>query len=457
MSVEPYFMRTPAKEIDVVESGRRARKGHIAFDLGRDVSFSTAALESFAFARWEAVTHDALVVAAAVEYADKIVKRAPHGWGRRLTLCIPVHDPARWNAPNVSEALHDAIGFLTGDSWTINFVKRAKPEPSLSLGMLPLPVQTQAILAFSDGMDSRAVAGIVGATLGDKLVRVRVGAKTTDRPRVKEKREPFAAVPYDIPSNMPNRETSARSRGFKFALISGIAAYLTDAAQIVIPESGQGAIGPALITVGHAYPDFRNHPLFTRRMERFLKALLHKDVNYVFPRIWHTKGETLREYVAIDSGDTWRVTKSCWRNSQWSSVNGKQRQCGVCAACILRRVSVHAAGLTEPPDTYLCTDMTAGTLEAALDPGFTKINRAFREYAVAGILHMDHLADMAKTEQRSQVNRHAALLGPALGLSSQETRERLTGLLNRHAEEWKSYMDSLGARSFARQWARIEQ
>lgn len=163
MNAEPYFLRMPAKDIDVVESGRRARKGRIAFDLGGDVSFSMAALESFAFARWEAVTHDALIVAAAVEYADKIVKRPPHGWARRLTLRIPVHDPARWNAPDVAGALHDAVGFLTGDVWAISFVKRAKAEPSLSLGMLPLPVPTQAILAFSDGMDSRAVAGIVGA------------------------------------------------------------------------------------------------------------------------------------------------------------------------------------------------------------------------------------------------------------------------------------------------------
>ncbi|MEO9338866.1 7-cyano-7-deazaguanine synthase [Mesorhizobium sp. SB112] len=457
MSTEPYFMPMPAKDIDVVEPGRHARDGHVAFDLGSDVSFSTAALESFAFARWEAVTHDALVVAAAVEYADKIVKRPPHGWARRLTLHIPVHDPARWNAPDVAGALHDALGFLTGDIWAVSFVKRIQPEPALSLGMLPLPVPAQAILAFSDGMDSRAVAGLVGAKLGDKLVRVRVGTKTSDRPRVKGKPEPFAAVPYDVLSNMSNRETSARTRGFKFAIISGIAAYLTDATEIVIPESGQGAIGPALLTVGHAYPDFRNHPRFTQRMERFLKALLGKDVSYVFPRIWNTKGETLRDYVAIDSTDTWRNTKSCWRNNQWSSVNGKQRQCGICAACMLRRVSVHAAGLTESPDTYICTDMTAPTLEAAVEAGFTKTKGAFREYAVAGILHMDHLADMAAEGQNSQVKRHATSLGLALGLSPQEASDRLAALLNKHAEEWTNYMDSLGAHSFVKQWARTEQ
>lgn len=454
MRAEPYFMRMPAKDIDVVEPGRRARQDHIAFDLGKDLSFSTAALESFAFARWEPVTHDALVVAAAVEYADRIVKRAPHGWGRRLSLRIPVHDPARWSSPGVSNALHDALGFLTGDVWTINFVKRITPEPVLPPSMLALNVPTQAIIAFSDGMDSRAVAGIVGAKLGEKLVRVRVGTKKSDRPREKGKHEPFTAVPYDVSANMANRETSARTRGFKFAIISGIAAYLTDATEIVIPESGQGAIGPALLTVGHAYPDFRNHPRFTRLMQRLLQALLGKDVNYVFPRIWNTKGETLRAYVAIDSTEAWRKTKSCWRNSQWSSVNGERRQCGVCAACMLRRVSVHAAGLAEPPETYICSDMTAPTLEGAVEPGFKKIGGAFRQYALAGILHMDHLADMASADQRSEIERHAATLGPALGLTPLEAGERLSTLLKTHAEEWKTYMNSLGAHSFVKQWAR---
>lgn len=457
MSLKPYLLRIPETEIDVLEPGRRGRRGRIAFHLDRDVSFSTAALESYAFAQWESVIYDVLVVAAAIEYGDKVIKRPERGWTRRISLRIPVHDPARWNTLEVADALRDAVEFLTGDYWNISFVKRAKAAPSLSPNLLPLPVDTQAILAFSDGLDSRAVAGIVGDALGEKLVRVRVGIKSSDRPRAQGKREPFTTVPYDVISNMPNRETSARSRGFKFALISGIAAYVTGAPEIVIPESGQGAIGPALISVGHAYPDFRNHPLFTRRMERFLSALLRKEFNYIFPRIWNTKGETLREYVEIDGSDAWKSTRSCWRNNQWVAVKGKLRQCGACAACMLRRVSVHAAGLTEPPDTYVCADMTASTLAAAIDPEFTRMNEAFKEYAVAGILHMDHLADMANADARPQVRRHAAQLGPALSLSPQDTEQRLAALLTRHAKEWKSFMDSLGAHSFVKQWARTEQ
>lgn len=453
MSSNAQTVRIPEIQIDVVEPGRRARKGRSVFDLGRDVNFSTAGLESYAFARWEPVIDDAMVVAAAIEYGDRIIKRPPRGWARRISLRIPVQDPDQWNAPAVAAALRDAVEFLTGDYWALEFVRRSSAARSPSQDYLSLPVKTQAVLAYSDGMDSRAVAGIVGQSLGDKLVRVRVGSKCWDRVRGENKREPFTTVPYDVPCNMPNREASSRSRGFKFALISGIAAYLAEAEEIVIPESGQGAIGPALINVGHAYPDFRNHPLFAIRMARFLNALLGTQIRFVFPRIWSTKGETLREFLSVSEGNNWESTRSCWRSNNWSSVNGKLRQCGVCAACMLRRVSVHAAGLTEKPDVYVTTDMSAKTLDEAIDTDFTRRSPAFQEYAIAGVLHLDHLADMAEADAVPIVKRHATLLASALDLSREDAERQLSALLRRHAGEWKNYLDSLGANSFVKQWA----
>ena len=454
MTAQAVHLRIPEREIDVIEPGRRCRTGRIAFAFGRDFTFSTATLESYAFARWEDVIFDAMVVAAAIEYADRVVKRPPRAWTRRLSVRVPVHDPVRWNGPDVLAALHDAAGFLTGDFWSISFVKRKSEAPAPRQEYLSLPVPTEAVLAYSEGMDSLAVAGLVGAELGDRLVRVRIRKKSAAR---HVKGEPFTAVPYDVSGNMPNREASARSRGFKFALIAGIAAYLTDAPRVILPESGQGAIAPALIAVGHAYPDYRNQPLFTHRMERFLAVLLNKDIRFDLPRLWHTKGETLAAYVAMSGDESWKETKSCWRNNQWSSVNGSWRQCGVCAACMLRRISVHAAGLSEAPETYVCTDMSAATLETAVDPGFKQMSRAYREYAIAGVMHMDHLADMTGADAKAVVRRHATLLASPLGLSINEAEGRLAGLLNRHAEEWKDFMNSLGPRSFIRQWSRGAQ
>src|ERR1041384_2339468 len=131
-------IRIPEIMIDVVEPGRRAGKGRTRFDLGRDVEFSTAVLESYAFARWEPVIYDAMMVAAALEYGDRILKRPPRGWARNISIRIPVDNPHRWNAPAVATALHDAAEFLTGDYWTLEFVRRSTNAPSPSQDHLNL-------------------------------------------------------------------------------------------------------------------------------------------------------------------------------------------------------------------------------------------------------------------------------------------------------------------------------
>jgi 7-cyano-7-deazaguanine synthase in queuosine biosynthesis len=452
MTLAPVNVRMPEIGVDVVERGRRPRKGRATFDLHRDAKFSSAGLEAYAFARSEPVISDALLVAAAVEYGDRIIRRPALGWARRISLRIPVVEQRRWEAPQVASTLCDALEFLTGDYWNIEFVRRLPSVPLVHQGRLPLLPQTRAVLPYSDGIDSRAVAAIVGASLQDRLVRVRVGSKRWDLPLGTFRREPFACVPYQVSCKKAHREATVRSRGFRFSMIGGLAAYLTRAEQILVPESSQGAIGSALVGVGHAYPDYRNHPLFAQRMARFLNALLGTNLQFSFPRIWYTKGETLREFVSLVGGNHWESTRSCWQSRWWSSVARKQRQCGVCAACMLRRVSIHAAGLSERSDAYVCTDMTAETLDKAVDPTFTRRTHAFREYAIAGALHMDHLARLAQADAKPLVRRHAILIAPALNLSPDEIEVRLSTVLQKHSAEWTNFLDSLGPRSFLDQW-----
>lgn len=446
----------PEKNIDLIEGNQRPRKGHLALSINC-IKFSTEGIESYAFARWESILLDTMIVAAAIEFGDRVVKRPPLGWARRISLRIPVHDPQRWKAPEVFDSLLDAIGFLTGDFWNITFVKRVTSAPAPSSAYLDFESKSQAVLPYSDGMDSRAVGGILGSQFGQGLVRVRIGSKQSAEPKKGGKRQAFANVPYQLKTDTAAKETSARNRGFKFAVISAIAAYLTRAPEVVVSESGQGAIGPALITVGHAYPDYRNHPLFMKRMERFVTALFEQPIRYIFPRLWYTKAETLREYLTLDASGTWEATRSCWRSSQWSSFGGRRRQCGVCAACMLRRLSVHAAGLAEDSETYICRDMNAPTLAEAVVPGFSKLGRSYEEYALAGVLHLDHLADMTRENAKPHVQRHAALIAPALAIPCHEAEANLTAMLSHHAREWENYMNTLEENSFVRKWVRRRQ
>ena len=440
--------RVRETRVEVVRGGRRARKDWIPFADGHDFKFSTEALRFYACAEREEVICDAMVLCASIEFTDAVARRPAAGWARSLFLLVPVQDADRWNAKPVKGSLHCALNFLTGDSWHIRFVKKLASPPGMHAEPLPLDVSTKACMAFSEGLDSITASGILSSHMGSGLVRVRVQRSSAGRCSQKT---PFVRVPYSIANNRKSREPSRRSRGFRFALISGIAAYLTGTQRVIVPESGQGSLGPAVVTVGHEYPDYRSHPLFTGRMEPFLRALLGKRVRYEFPHLWNTKGETLREFVRLN-GEDWQATRSCWRDSRWISVAGKRRQCGVCAACMLRRLSVHAAGLDEPRNTYVCENMTAPTVEKATAPGFKKMNGAFREYAIAGTRHMEDLAELGTDSGLPELRRHASMLDPEPELGPEETFRRMRRMFARHREEWRSYLADLGPRSFVRDW-----
>ncbi len=448
----------PCLTIDVIEPGVRPCGGSVGCRIGENVAFSTASLESYFFARWEPVAYDTLLVAAAVEFGDRLQRRPAYSWRREIELRIPVHDPDRWQSKSVADALHDSLNFLTGDRWSISFCARRKAVSQPQQGMLSLQPGVDAVMPFSNGLDSRAVAGILARELGDRLVRVRLGSELQDRERISRRREAFTSVPYQV---LPGRhcfvESTARSRGFKFALISALAAYLAEANQVVIPESGQGALGPTLVPVGQAYEDYRSHPLFTDRMERFLDALLGRRIRFSFPRLWYTKAETLREFVEkCDGGSSWSHTWSCWQQSRQVSVDHKKRQCGICAACMLRRLSVHAAGLSEAREKYVWEDLSATTFKEGAAASFParKITRSQREYAIAGTLHLDHLAELRESCGNARMlNLRAFQLSGALGLSEVDARAKLDRLLQQHSREWKGFMLSLGPNSFVADWA----
>jgi hypothetical protein len=446
-------LRRPHARVAVLEQGARRSSGLLC-EIGTDIEFSTERLESYCLSAWEPVIFDALLIAGAVEYCDRIQKRPALAWGRHFELTIAVHEPDRWNDTAVAVPLADSLDFLTGDRWEIRFVNRRRPVLAPRQRHFQIPSGATAVIPFSEGLDSRAAAGLMARQYGDRLIRVRLGTKAFDQPNVGAK-QPFTSVPFRVRSD--NRrfvETSARSRGFKFAMVSGLAAYLTGANQIVVPESGQGALGPALVPVGHAYEDYRNHPLFTDRMEVFLHGLFGHHITFQFPRLWNTKGETLSESAADHTSPSPLDAWSCWQQSRQTSVNRRKRQCGICAACLLRRLSVHAAHLDESPETYIWENLSANTFENGAVAGFNKITEAIREYAIAGTLHHDHLAALADTSaDQRPIRRNAFLLARSRGLSESLATARLERLIKQHAIEWKNFVGSLGPNSFVRQWA----
>lgn len=421
---------------------------------GGVLNFKPAALQSYFFRNNVEIVFDAFMLAAAIEYCDYSQARPKMGWSRDFHLNIPVHNVEHWQQSSVHTPLIRALRKLTGDIWTINFREREFEHDWPKQRHLEIRNPPTAVMAFSDGMDSLAVAELVSKEIKKELVRVRLGKKA------KGPKERFIAVPYEIKSGKEKNESSGRSRGFKFSILSGSAAYLSGCKDIIVPESGQGSLGPALVPVSRAAIDYRNHPLFFNDMTCFLSRLFDHEVNFEIPRMWNTKGETLAEYVA-QTGDKkkWRETRSCWRGSRQTYVDGKSRQCGICAACMLRRMSVHAAGLCESDETYLWSDLDAKEFElgSARDTALMHDLKAHREYAIAGMAHLRDMAELRSGgRDQNALRMHAGQLAKVMNSSIDDTLALQDKLLNKHHQEWENFLESLRPESFLRKWARGE-
>ena len=165
---------------------------------------------------------------------------------------------------------------------------------------------------IDSGLDSEGRCRDRGRiVVGDQLVLVRVERGSHFKYSGKT---PFVKVPYSISASKSRRETSGRSRGFKFALISGLAAYLTNSPRVICPERKGVHRTKYMATVGafiSGSDDIRRSASLRRMDVVRMKALLGSDVRYRFPRLWATKGETLSEFARLTETEAWKDAKSC--------------------------------------------------------------------------------------------------------------------------------------------------
>ncbi len=123
---------------------------------------------------------------------------------------------------------------------------------------------------------------------------------------------------------------------------------------------------------------------------------------------------------------------------------------------MLRRLSVQAAELTEDPKTYVWEDLRAPTFETGAAPAFRRITKALREYAIAGTLHLDHLAGLRHSAaNKSTLDLAISQLSRSRALPEAEVRARLDRLLDQHESEWKRFLSALGNDSFVANWAAL--
>lgn len=439
----------------VLEEGATSEiieNGLATAEIGKEIRFDPNVLDSYDYKGWQSIHRDFMLVCAAVEFADRRFERPKNQWARQINITVPVMVLEVWQKLEVKRCLADVLSHLTGDDWCFSFVKA---ENQVAIGhrqrSLPFENRKQIVMAYSEGLDSRAVAGLFDEK--NVVIRVRL---SNGKEKVKRGERPFDVIPFDVKPPR-SRESGVRSRGFKFAAITAIAGHISNVSRIIVPESGQGALGPVLAPLHNVYADYRNHPTFFRKMEMLIATLLEFSVTYEQPRLWYTKGQTVLAFLEKGGGETIGDvvnTRSCWQQRWNVRGGGDLRQCGICAACLLRRMSLHAAGVSEEPGRYTFADLSASKFTDAVLGFSGKVNsNLMAEYASVGARHLDQLAEF-RTQPDLKLRQHAFEISQATGESEQGTIKNLRMLLMQHAEEWHDFVRAQGKGSFLKYWTK---
>lgn len=310
---------------------------------------------------------DLLVIAAATYCADKTTSRsaARDAWTREIDLAVPVPPAAAFDGDGFARAL----GFLTGDRWTVTpYPAAADPLvvlPEFSEPLLPV-VDVDAVSLFSGGLDS--LCGVIDLLEADPRLRLGLAAhydsgqataKQSDlhrcleahygKDRVILRRLWLRPAPTDPRQAHPApsvAESTTRSRSVLFlGAALALASSIGPQAPVYVPENGYIALNVPLTRA-------RAGSASTRTTHPHYLALLHDAAAasgvpnpLVNPYQFKTKGEMLRDSRNPELlRELAPLTVSC---SHPEAARWQQRaegNCGYCFPCLIRRASLAAVG-----------------------------------------------------------------------------------------------------------------
>jgi hypothetical protein len=438
----------PAKFHFRALEAHQSETGNSVCVLERDVKFRRSRLEQFCWEKLQPIDVDLLVLASVVASADRAARRDGSRWSRDISLSVPVHEPGIWNAASVAPAFADALRFLTGDCWHLEFRKRIRKDAESLQLFLPKAARSDspAILPYSGGLDSflelqrlradpkQASLFVVTTENGSETKEIARGTVSGDVSR--------AGVPVEI-GLVPHAEMTYRSRTFLFYSVGAIAWKLTSGSRIIVAENGQGSVGPSVVQFGNEHPYRATHPGFTSRLSIALERIWGRRPKFEHPHVWRTKASALR-LVGANALLGWEKTRSCSRNLARHKGSGVPRQCGVCGNCLLRRSSASVAlGHGGTAKEYAWWDLNADTLADAAHGRVATTDNDLRIASFA-VLSQKHLAAAAAFEgTHPTLDRASHELAIGLGIPKPEAAKYLTSFLTDHRRDWVAFLSTL--------------
>jgi 7-cyano-7-deazaguanine synthase in queuosine biosynthesis len=320
---------------------------------------------------------DLLRMAVGFYCLDRIVKRrssAEDDYGvRRFEATVEVHDTRFWRKRQTRSLLQETLFFLTGDDWSISFIKPSENPRHQAFLDLPRPFQPRRAVLFSGGLDSAAgLASKVISGANDLLV-VTVGHQSGLQWRIHRQLYGLRRLMADergldvrllhstlVTSlkggkarRLRQQEQTQRSRSFLFCAAATIAAKAYDLKEIEILENGVGAINAPLMTgmLGDGMGTRGAHPTFLRLMSDLCTSVAASSIEFALPNELRTKAEVLADLRDVPGIAAWlRHSRSCIHTAL--RHQGKTH-CGRCPGCIERRQAFACADIADDRDTYL--------------------------------------------------------------------------------------------------------
>lgn len=352
----------------------------------------------------------------------------------KVEVSFPVRDIDFWKCENIKNKLEELLYYFTEIHWEMKFIldesKPVQPNPKLLFSK----EQEVEICFWSGGLDS--YAGLIDRMNGFPQKEFVLASFESNNANKKIQDDLFAKLKEGY-SNLSERIyiynsfnhgnkhefPFARTRGL-FFLLSGLSlAFLLGQNKIYMYENGVGALN--LMLPGNYGLDqsitatFQSH----RLCEEFFTLVSETEVKIENPYAFYTKSVMLRNLMLYKDRHFISSTSSCD-----SPQRNKPKECGFCTSCLLRRVSLHSAGINDEKEYIL---KSLFDLDLENKSSFQAMNgqvRIFESILNSNGLDAlyDYYPDLYRAEEYSN-------------LGKIEFRQRIKSFLELYIEEWKKF------------------
>ena len=322
--------------------------------------------------RTNGIEFDLFLIGCIVYGIDVLLPRRIYsidGWSREIEVELPVESPEIFN--NGKNVLEHLLSFLTGDYWSITFIKRNELQMYKFKGKEDKDVCKDSyrtshtkVSLFSGGLDS--LVGVIDhlASSNDRIVLVShydsvFNGMKTDQDKLIEplsrtyKHYHLLQTRVDLSSldqngNKRINESSLRSRSFLFLCKAiFVANTINSDIEVLIPENGTISLNHPLTPSRSSSCSTRTaHPYYLSKIEEFISILgLQHSIKNEYEM--KTKGEMLEECKNRNFLLTSVISSnSCAKRGHkkyWDLRTATH--CGICMPCLYRRVALNKIGI----------------------------------------------------------------------------------------------------------------